>query len=219
MQERQIVTRRTARYFVLGDPGREAAELWVVCHGYGQLAGYFIRRFEPLAAAGRVIVAPEALSRFYLEDPQGGHANARVGASWMTREERLREIDDYVEYLDRVVWELRRELPGDPGRIVALGFSQGAATAARWAVMGSSRVDRAILWGDRLPPDLDVHARADKVKTVEWIFVSGRSDPYWPPDRVRPEADRLAEIGVRYRLIEFDGGHELDPAVLRSLAG
>lgn len=218
MLERHIVTRRTARYFVLGDPGKAPAELWVVCHGYGQLAAYFIRRFEPLAAFGRLIVAPEALSRFYLENPEGGHADARVGATWMTREDRLYDINDYVEYLDRIVSELSREWEGDPDRIVALGFSQGAATVARWAAMGRSRIDRAILWGDRLPPDLDLESRAEKVKTVEWIFVSGRTDPYWPPQAVRSAALRLEEIGVGYRLLEFDGGHELEPDVLRSLA-
>ncbi len=219
MLERHIVTPKTARYLVLGDPARPAAELWVVCHGYGQLAANFIRRFQSLATPGRLIVAPEALSRFYLENPEGGHANARVGATWMTREERLYEIGDYLEYLDRIVSELRRESRKDPDSIVALGFSQGAATVARWAAMGGSRVDRAILWGDRLPPDLDLESHAEKVKTVEWIFVSGRHDPYWPPDEVRSQAERLAAIGVDYQLIEFDGGHELDPDLLRSLAG
>ncbi|GBD32470.1 hypothetical protein HRbin33_01435 [bacterium HR33] len=218
MQERHIVTRRTARYFVLGDPAQRAVELWVVCHGYGQLAAYFVRRFEPLLAPGRLIVAPEALSRFYLEDPEGGHANARVGATWMTREDRLHEIGDYVEYLDRVVSELLPESQKDSARITALGFSQGAATVARWTAMGSWRVDRAILWGDRLPPDLDLASRAEKIRRVQWIFVTGKNDPYWPPDRVGAEAARLADIGAAYRMIEFDGGHELNLDVLRSLA-
>jgi predicted esterase len=219
MQERHIVTRKTARYFVLGNPAAGPAELWVVCHGYGQLAAYFIRRFEPLATPGRLIVAPEALSRFYLENPEGGHANARVGATWMTREDRLHEIADYVGYLDLVVSELLRESAKRPDRLVALGFSQGAATVARWAALGGSRVDRAILWGDRLPPDLELESQAERVRAIEWIFVAGTKDPYWPPQQVKLETARLAQIGADYRLIEFDGGHELEPEVLCSLAG
>lgn len=216
-KEYRVVTPRTARYFVLGDPGGDVGELWFVCHGYGQLGAYFIRKFEVIASAGRLIVAPEALSRFYLEDPQGGRARARVGASWMTREDRLCEIEDYVSYLDRVHDEVQDRLGNRGTRVVALGFSQGAATVARWAAMGRAPVHRLILWGDRLPPDLDLETYADRGRALQWVFVSGERDPYWPPQVVRQEALRLERWGIPYQVIEFNGGHELDEAVLRSL--
>ncbi|MCA1790257.1 MAG: hypothetical protein LC667_10475, partial [Thioalkalivibrio sp.] len=65
---------RTARYRVLGDPA-SAREVWFVLHGYRQMAGRFIRRFGPLPGAGRsrAVVAPEALSRFYIEEEVGPH--------------------------------------------------------------------------------------------------------------------------------------------------
>src|SRR5258705_7905505 len=87
---------RMARYFTIGRPDRE---VWFVLHGYGQLAARFLSRFEPLDDGGRLIVAPEALSRFYLTEDS---AERRVGASWMTREDRLTEIEDYVQYLEAV---------------------------------------------------------------------------------------------------------------------
>ena len=46
--------------------------------------------------AARLLIAPEGLSRFYHEDHES------IGASWMTREERLEEIKDYLMYLDLV---------------------------------------------------------------------------------------------------------------------
>src|SRR2546422_4543520 len=98
MQEHQFSTSRSARYFTLGSP-QHAADVWLVCHGYGQLASRFLERFRPIEAERRCIVAPEGLSRFYLTEHP---AERRVGASWMTREDRLHEIDDYVRYLDGV---------------------------------------------------------------------------------------------------------------------
>src|SRR2546425_9676771 len=71
-----------------------------VCHGSGQLAARSLRHFEPLADGTRLVVAPEALSRFYLEDTTVPAKERKVGATWMTRENRLSEIDDYVRYLD-----------------------------------------------------------------------------------------------------------------------
>ncbi|MBK7947090.1 MAG: hypothetical protein IPJ85_18060 [Flavobacteriales bacterium] len=96
MEERFIQVQRTARYHVLGTL-EAAPEIWIAIHGYGQLARYFLNNFKGLEE-GRCIVAPEGLSRFYLDAE-----HARVGATWMTREDRLHEIDDHVAYPDRAV--------------------------------------------------------------------------------------------------------------------
>ncbi len=62
-----LVVPRTARYYTLGPTHGFPRELWFVCHGYGQLAERFLRQFAPLDDGTRLIVAPEALSRFYLD--------------------------------------------------------------------------------------------------------------------------------------------------------
>src|SRR5690348_9673298 len=103
MHEFHIAVGRTARYVVLGSTAKTGGlrEVWVVLHGYGQLAATFARYFEILDDGTRLIVAPEALNRFYLTGPTSGPANERpVGATWMTREDREHEIEDYVAYLD-----------------------------------------------------------------------------------------------------------------------
>jgi hypothetical protein len=92
---------RTARYATLGRLDESVREVWIVCHGYAQLAGRFIERFRCIAAPHRLIVAPEALSRFYTERGSGFHGPAsQIGATWMTSEDREAEIQDYVAYLD-----------------------------------------------------------------------------------------------------------------------
>lgn len=205
MQEHVLSTSRSARYFTLGSPER-ATEFWFVCHGYGQLAARFLERFRPLAADQRCIVAPEGLSRFYLtENP----AERRVGASWMTREDRLHEIDDYVRYLDAVY--------GDVGpraaKVTALGFSQGTATVCRWTAFGSSRIDRLIVWAGEVPPDLDLK----RLRVPGLTLVYGNQDELFMPKVVAANETRLREHGMRYELVSFEGGHEIDEATLRRL--
>ncbi|MDQ6717353.1 MAG: hypothetical protein M3Z17_03270, partial [Gemmatimonadota bacterium] len=100
---KNIVVPRTARYAVLGEPGPDLKEVWVVCHGYAQLAQRFIERFRSIASIERLIVAPEALSRFYADRGGGFHGpSSQVGASWMTSEDRESEITDCIAYLDAV---------------------------------------------------------------------------------------------------------------------
>ncbi|MDX1532557.1 MAG: hypothetical protein R3362_13590, partial [Rhodothermales bacterium] len=116
MQEHAVAAYRTARYCTLGPDAEAAREAWVACHGYGQLTPAFLRAFEPIAEPGRLIVAPEGLSRFYLP----GHRE--VGASWMTKEAREDEIDDYVRWIDTAYADaLTRAHTPQPERLVALG--------------------------------------------------------------------------------------------------
>lgn len=220
MQEHHLAVQRTARYYTLGGGALLPAEVWIACHGYGQLARRFLRAFESVAGPGRLVVAPEALSRFYLDDALKVHgADSRVGATWMTREDRLAEIDDYVRYLDRVHDVVRGGAPGAAARVVAFGFSQGAATASRWAALGEAQPDALILWCGLLPPDLDPEAPARwAARGLDVTMVVGRDDSFTPPERVAEQERRLREAGVACRVVWFDGGHELDAERLREVA-
>jgi predicted esterase len=205
MQEHHFSTSRSGRYFTLGSPAH-AADLWFVCHGYGQLAARFLERFRPLEAEGRCIVAPEGLSRFYLTESP---TERRVGASWMTREDRLHEIDDYVRYLDGVYAKIVLR----NARVTVLGFSQGTATACRWAALGSSRVDRLIVWGGEVPPDLDLQ----RLRVPSLTLVYGTRDEFFTPKIVTATESRLRDHKIPHELVPFDGGHEIDEATLRRL--
>ncbi|HLQ58403.1 MAG TPA: dienelactone hydrolase family protein [Gemmatimonadales bacterium] len=205
MQEHQLSTSRSARYFTLGSP-QDAADVWLVCHGYGQLASRFLERFRPIEAERRCIVAPEGLSRFYLTEHP---AERRVGASWMTREDRLREIDDYVRYLDGVYAKV---VPRN-ARVTALGFSQGTATVCRWAGRGSSRLDRLIVWGGEVPPDLDLK----RLRVPSLTLVYGTRDELFTPKIIAATEERLRANQIGYELMPFEGGHEIDEATLRRL--
>jgi len=213
-REHHLTVERTARYYTLGDPRGDPRELWIACHGYAQLAVRFLRALEPLDDGTRLIVAPEALSRFYIETPGMTHAQAPVGASWMTREDRLSEIDDYFVYLDALVAQVRPEIGAGPVRTVALGFSQGAATVSRWAAHGTSRVDRLILWGSVLPHDLDVAAHAEVLRAMDLVIVAGDADPHLPPAALAEQRDRLAAHGITMRTLSYAGGHRIEPEAL-----
>ncbi len=219
MHERSLRVWRSARYYVAGDLGPATRQIWFVCHGYGQLARRFLRHFEWLATGERVVVAPEALNRFYLEDPEGGHANARVGATWMTREDRLAEIADYVAYLDAVHDEVLSGVGAPVRRTVILGFSQGAATACRWALSGRVRAHQLILWAERLPHDLDIAAQAPRLRELDLTVVLGQEDKWVTREAVAEQEKALAAHGVPFRVVTFPGGHRLDAETLRSLAG
>jgi predicted esterase len=215
MIERHLRTPRTARFYVTGEVTEATRELWVACHGYAQLARYFVRPFTAIASAERVIVAPEALSRYYFETAPGMHGpNARVAATWMTREDRDNEIRDYIEYLDNVAANVAGDVAHDV-RITAFGFSQGCATVSRWAAHGRTRLDRVILWGSGLPPELEP-AQA-LFRDADLTIAIGSDDMHISGSAVTRLEARLKQGGMSYRLHRYAGGHRVEPAALRGL--
>lgn len=220
LSEHHIAVQRTARYYVVGHAGPNTREVWFVLHGYGQLASRFIGYCAALDDGGRLVVAPEALNRFYTVAPADRNAAERpVGATWMTREDRERDIADYVAYLDDVYARVMAPLDRSAVRVCVLGFSQGTATAARWlARSGRLRADELVLWGGTLPPELDPStARAELGAPV--TLVVGTRDKFADGDSVAAEEARLSAAGIRHRIRRFDGGHVIDAPTLAAVAG
>lgn len=212
-QEHRIVTPRSARVRSLGDLA-SAREVWVVLHGYGQLAADFLAPFSAVAGAERVVLAPEALNRFYTgKETGGGHPGRPVGATWMTREDREAEIADYVTYLDAVVDQLAEGRP-----VTALGFSQGVPTLIRWVTMGRTPAARVIAWAGELPPDVDLAATRGRFPERGIDLVLGHKDEYLPWINVDAVKQRLEAASLPWQLHEFDGGHRLDRRTLLALA-
>lgn len=204
-----IPVTRSARYALWGEPGPEVRELWIVLHGYRQLAERFGRRFASLAGPRRLVVAPEALNRFYLDDAPGRHGpESRVGATWMTREDRQTEIRDYVAYLDRLHAHVARSLPGGV-RTVGLGFSQGCHTLARWAALGEIDFHALVFWGEVLPPDLELAAAGRGFGRARVVSVQGREDHHLTPELLARQEAQFADMGVPFRTHWHPGGHRL----------
>ena len=197
----------------------DLSEVWFVCHGHGQLAARFLSRFLPLEREDRLFIAPEALSRYYLSPPNAGpHApGTPVGASWMTAEDRESEISDYVEYLDLLHDQIFSSVARTKVRVWALGFSQGAATVARWIMRGKVEPDRVVLCSGMLPAELDRESAQRLVLRAPLTLTFGDADEFASVERITSEETKLNQSGIPYDIIRFKGGHTITPELLTQL--
>jgi predicted esterase len=203
---------KTARYLTLGSTDPAVDKIWFLLHGYGQLAGRFLHKFTDLDDGKTVLVAPEGLSKFYLQGFDG-----KVGATWMTREDRESEIADYLDYLDVVYNEVDDKFDLAGKELTLLGFSQGAATVCRWHVLRSPAAHKLILWSGLLPEEFLEPQYLQHFKNVKLVLVEGRRDEFRNDQQVEHQISVLADAGIRYEIVRFDGGHEISPAVLPRL--
>ena len=205
--EHHLTVPRTARYYTLGQAAT-ARELWMVLHGYGQLARFFLRPFEGLEDQ-RLVAAPEALSRDYIDE-----VHSRVGATWMTREDREAEIRDQATYLDALATHLLAQCPpGTPLHV--LGFSQGVATASRWAMAPAFPIRRMVLWAGSMAAELKAPQLAACWKDTKLVLVRGGQDHLVGQEELERSEARLREARVNFRTLHFPGGHALDRITLR----
>lgn len=225
IEEFHITVQRSARYYVLGEISEQLREVWFVCHGYGQLASYFIQNFAGLENPDRLIVAPEALSRFYLKDFSG-----RVGATWMTREDREFEILDQRVYLTNVYQTILQQVRSTVAevaenkklRIVIFGFSQGVTAVCRWLFAEKENASiiahSLILWAGGLPVETNWEENKEYFESLHPVYVYGDNDEFITDEKVQEQQQLWASSGIICPVVVFQGTHVIKPEVLLTLA-
>lgn len=95
-----------------------------------------------------------------------------------------------------------------------LGFSQGVATACRWALSTNVAIQRLVLWGGAIPPEPDAAALREKLGGIKLVLVHGEQDNLVPEEVMLQNASRLHQAGLEHRTVHFTGGHELERIAL-----
>lgn len=202
----KIVVEKTAHYYSLGNIST-AKTLWFVLHGYGYNANYFIHKFDVLADEENLVIAPEGLSNFYVTGVSG-----RVGASWMTKENREDEIQDYLNYLNSLYETILSQIDLIEVKVNIIGFSQGGATAARWVSDNKIKCANLILWASVFPDDMEFEVL--KTNTNSFLLY-GDDDEYVTPERIDKQKAILEKANINCKLIEFKGKHDVPAEVLK----
>src|SRR5688572_11691490 len=63
MQSHDLSSEFRERYYTLGDLTLSTNSIWFVLHGYGQLASYFIRKFDTLKDNNIFVIAPDRITK------------------------------------------------------------------------------------------------------------------------------------------------------------
>ena len=213
LQSHKIIVEKTAHFYTLGEPSPSIKYCWIVTHGYGQLADNIIHKFEDLDPSEHLVIAPDALNRFYWQGVTG-----QVASSWMTKKDRLDEIADYSNYLTQIYEHFIPQLSPDV-QINLFGFSQGVATQFRWMMNKFLPFHHLILWAGFVPEDLDYSPHLDYFADKQLTFLYGDDDRFLTPKRLAWHQEMVAEKGLVLNEIPFKGKHVVDRSVLKKLVG
>ena len=201
VNEHSIKVENTAHFVSLGELNKETKEIWIVCHGYGQLAKFFIRKFKVLQKEGVYIVAPQGFHKFYLKGFSG-----RVGASWMTKENRDDEITDHCNFLEQLTDHLIHSASKNC-KINVLGFSQGAATISRWCLQTKHTINTFVLWAGKIASDFDFAQYKSKHHDTNNYFVFGTKDQFYAVKTIEEYKTEMQDLDAIW--ISYEGNHSI----------
>ena len=213
MVKKSINVNKKARYYQIGTASKSISKIFIVLHGYAMLSEFFIQKFKNLDDGNTLIIAPEALNRFYIDSNYG-----RVGASWMTKEERESDIEENIEYLNSLIKTVCDEIGHYNFKMNILGFSQGGATACRWIFSSKMKVDNLILWAGDIPQDTMIEKNKSKWNSFNTHIVMGKQD-HLINDKMKAKFLKLIlDYKLDYKLTEYQGDHRIFPDIMLKLA-
>ena len=203
--EYKLSFKKSFRYEVLKNIDNPYIVLYVL-HGYGQLAKFFIQKFKSLNK-NILIVAPEGMHRFYLQGNYG-----RVGASWMTKEDRKTDITDNIGWLNALDEKISEKYTIK--KRILLGFSQGGSTAIRWRLYNKVIFNAVIIWGSDFPTE-DKEKAEILVDDNENYFVVGSKDEYFNENKRNELVHEYKLLG--FNINTYDGNHDIDTKTVNKL--
>jgi predicted esterase len=131
----------------------------------------------------------------------------------MTREDRLNEIKDYINYLEDVYTSF--DLDKFTGIVTALGFSQGSSTITRWVNASANRFNNLICYAGEVAPELlPLHAGSGLKRTKNY-YICGTEDEFFTPALRQQVSEQYKELN--FTEIIFEGKHVLNTDVLKPL--
>ena len=208
--EKQVSYQIKNSYSTLNNYTEKTKNVWVVFHGIGYLSRYFLKYFKHLDPEENYIIAPQAQSKYYLNNKY-----RHVGASWLTKENTETEIENVLNYLDEVY--KAEELQNAPN-LILFGYSQGVSVATRWVARNKTECNQLILHSGSLPKELQPED-FEFLTNTKVTLIYGDADEYLNKEKLLKETERArALFGDKLEIISFKGGHEVNVDVIADLA-
>lgn len=210
-QDKLIQYNSTNSYSTLNQLTERTKNVWIVLHGIGYLSRYFLKYFDSLPANENYIIAPQAPSKYYLNNEY-----RHVGASWLTKENTVLETQNVLSYLDAVL--RTEEIPLDC-KLIIFGFSQGVSIAARWVAKRKLKCHQLVLYAGGIPNELEP---ADfeflrENDTLVTVMVGDR-DEYLTRERQKAESAKIEKLfHGRAKQVIFKGAHEVKKEMIHTL--
>ena len=206
--EKEIVYNISNSYTTLNYLTNKTKNVIFACHGMGYLSRYFLKYFKGLNSDDNYIIIPQAQSKYYVAPKM-----KYVGASWLTKENTVKEIENVINYFDSV---LNNEKVKNLN-FIFLGYSQGVSVAMRNLAKRKIKVSKLILMSGGIPKELTAKDFKYLENKVTIYYVYGDNDEYIHGNFLNSEKNKIEHLFSNINYIEFKGKHEIKTEIIESI--
>lgn len=205
--EKEVTYQHKATYTTINELTEKTTHVIFAFHGLGYLSRYFARYFREIPK-NFYIICPQATSKYYQ-----GNDFKYVGASWLTKENTMFEMNNLIQFLDAIEEkEIPRNLP-----IKLVGYSQGVSIAMRWMANKKRNVDQLIIHSGSIPVELSPKDFS-MYKNIQVDLVYGTKDEYLTSEKLANQLKKANELfGSKISIHSFEGIHEVNAQLVKEL--
>jgi phospholipase/carboxylesterase len=198
-------------------PEGRGAPLLVALHGYGGSKRSMGRLVRPALPAGFALACLQG-PHPHLIRPEDRSKPLGVGFGWISNWKPEDSIALHHSAIDAIVSRLAAEGSIDPSAVFLLGFSQSVALNFRYAFTYPGKIRGVVAVAGGIPGDWAESPRY-RHSEIDVLYLAGRSDEFYPPERIEENGLALAARGARVERRVLDGGHDFPAESLPLVRG
>lgn len=206
------IPREAAAYADFHPSGKPLSPLLVALHGYGGNKQSMARMVRPSLPPGFALATLQG-PHPHLIRPEDRSRPLGFGFGWVTNWKPQESIALHHAAIDATLDRAEQEEHVDPRAVFLLGFSQSVALNFRYAFTYPGRVRGIVAVAGGIPGDWDEEGRY-RDAAVDVLYVGGRRDEFYPPEKIESNARALGRRGARVTVEILETGHDFPPPAM-----
>lgn len=199
-------------YYDLDLPGPGPRPLLIALHGYGANKSSMMKLARRIAPENFAVVSLQGPHQ-HIVYPKDRSLPLGYAFGWLTNFKPEESIALHHRAVAEILESLAAEGIADPRRVFLLGFSQSVALNFRFAFTHPDSLAGVVGLCGGIPGDWDAPGKYKPAK-FPILYAGGERDEFYPPAKIRENAEKLRRFAPNVEVRLFDAGHEVPPSAI-----
>ncbi len=199
-------------YYDVDAPGPGPRPLLLALHGYGANKGS-MRKLARKIAPEHFAVASLQGPHQHIVYPEDRSQPLGYAFGWLTNFKPEESIALHHRAVTEILEGLVSEGAADPRRVFLLGFSQSVALNFRFAFTHPDLLAGVVALCGGIPGDWETEGKYRKAG-FPIFYAGGERDEFYPPAKIRENAEKLRRLAPDVEVRLFDAGHEVPASAI-----
>ena len=189
--------------------------LLVALHGYGGNKASMMKLARKIAPENFAVASLQGPHQ-HIVYPEDRAKPLGYGFGWLTNFRSEESIALHHRAISEIIATLVAEGAADPKKVFLLGFSQSVALNFRFAFTHPETLAGVVGLCGGIPGDWETPGKY-RPATFPILYAGGERDEFYPPAKIRENAEKLRSLAPEVEVRMFDAGHEVSTSAIPAI--